>query len=321
VAEVPLLARPSTGLRRDSAPRGRTGSRRGAGRLPHVLALLALSSLAHGLTWDPQSEDRQPVPTLSAHVTDVTGTLSASERQALEQKLADWEAKTTNQLAVLIVPTTKPETIEEYGIRVAEAWKIGQKGKDNGAIFIVAKNDKQMRIEVGYGLEGELTDVAARRIIGDTVAPLFSQGKFAEGINAGVDRIVAVVGGEDTVATPPPRRRGAHGFDVGTIALLALVVVPAIGAILRSIFGNVGGSVAGGAIVGGATWLFAGSILFAVIAAIVALVVISFASLGGRGGPGLWFPGGGGGWGGGGGGGWGGGGGGFGGGGASGGWR
>jgi len=294
-----------------------------AGRLFLVLASLALASVALAVTWDPQSQGQQPIPALSAHVTDLTGTLSASERQALEAKLADWEAKTTNQLAVLIVPTTKPETIEEYSIRIAEAWKIGQKGKDNGAIFLVAKNDKQMRIEVGYGLEGELTDVASRRIIGDTVAPLFSQGKFAEGINAGVDRIVAVVGGTETIAEAQPRRgRSSHRLDFGTIAILLLVAVPALGAILRSMFGNVGGSVAGSAIVGAATWLIAGSILFGVIAAVVALVVIGFGSFGGRGGPGMWFPGGGGGLGGGGfggGGGWGGGG--FGGGGASGGWR
>ena len=293
-----------------------------------LVVLSGLSSLAAAVTWDPQREGVQPIPPLSSHVTDLTGTLSPSDRQALEAKLAAWEQKTTNQLAVVIVPTTKPETIEEYSIRLAEAWKIGQKGKDNGAVFLVAKNDKQMRIEVGYGLEGDLTDVASRRIIGDTVAPLFSQGKFAEGINAGVDRIMAVVGGTDTAAPPPaPRRaKGSQGLDIGTLALIALVVVPAIGAILRSIFGNVGGSLAGGAVVGGAAWLFAGSLAIAVIAAIIALIVIAFSSFGGgRGGPGMWFPGaGGGGWGGGGfggGGGWSGGGGGFGGGGASGGWR
>ena len=288
-----------------------------------VLALLVVSGAARALAWDPPREGLQPVPPLAARVTDVTGTLSAQERQVLDAKLADWEARTTNQLAVLIVPTTKPETIEEYSLRVAEAWKIGQKGKDNGAVFVIAKNDKQMRIEVGYGLEGELTDVAARRIIGDTVAPLFSRGQFAAGINAGVDRIIAVVGGTDTAPKKEPRRgRSSGGFDIGTIALILLVAVPALGAILRSIFGNVGGSVAGGALVGGATWLFAGSLIIAAIAAIVALVVISFSAFGGRG---LWLPGGGGGWGGGawggGGGGFSGGGGSFGGGGASGGWN
>jgi uncharacterized protein len=287
-----------------------------------ALAFVALTGVAGAVAWDPPSEGLQPVPALGARVTDLTGTLSAAEREALEAKLADWEAKTTNQLAVLIVPTTKPETIEQYSLRVAEAWKIGQKGKDNGALFLIAKNDKQMRIEVGYGLEGELTDVASRRIIGDTVAPLFSQGQFAAGINAGVDRIFAVVGGTDSAPQREPRRARSSGrFDIGTIALILLVGVPALGAVLRSIFGNVGGSVAGSAIVGGAVWLFAGSLLFAAIGAIVALVVIAFSGLGGRGG-GMWLPGAG--WGGGGfggGGGFSGGGGGFGGGGASGGWN
>jgi len=289
-------------------------------RVLAALAFLALSGVASAVAWDPPREGLQPVPALSARVTDVTGTLSGAEREALEAKLADWEAKTTNQLAVLIVPSTKPETIEEYSLRVAEAWKIGQKGKDNGAVFLIAKNDKQMRIEVGYGLEGELTDVASRRIIGDTVAPLFSKGQFAAGINAGVDRIFAVVGGTDTAPQREPRRARSSGrFDIGTIALILLVGVPALGAVLRSIFGNVGGSLAGSAVAGGAVWLFAGSLLFGAIAAIVALVVIAFSGFGGRGG-GMWFPGGGGGWGGGGGG-FSGGGGGFGGGGASGGWN
>jgi uncharacterized protein len=285
------------------------------------LAALALVAFLGAVPWDPPSDGLRPVPPLTARVTDLTGTLSAAERQALEAKLADWEARTTNQLAVLIVPTTKPETIEAYAIRVAEAWKIGQKGKDNGAILLIAKDDKQMRIEVGYGLEGVLTDVTSHRIISETIAPLFSKGQFAAGINAGVDRIISVAGEGKPLPNAEPRRRAStHGFDIGTLALILLVAVPAIGAILRSILGNVGGSVAGAGIVGCAAWLFAGSLLIAAVAAIVAFVVIIF--VGGRGGPGLWIPGGGGGFGGGGGGGgFSGGGGGFGGGGASGGWN
>jgi uncharacterized protein len=173
-----------------------------------------------------------------------------------------------------------------------------------------------------------LTDVTSRRIIAETIAPLFSKGQFAAGINAGIDRIISVVSEGKPLAMAEPRRPApSHGFDIGTLALILLVAVPAIGAILRSILGNVGGSVVGAGIVGGAAWLFAGSLLIAAIAAIVALVVISFSGFGGRGGPGLWSPGGGGGglggggFGGGGGGGFSGGGGGFGGGGASGGWN
>ena len=300
----------------------------GARRLWLVaIALLAVLGATGAVPWDPPRDGLQPVPPLHARVTDLTGTLSASERQALEAKLADWEARTTDQLAVLIVPTTKPEPIEQYAIRVAEAWKIGQKGKDNGAILLIAKDDKQIRLEVGYGFEGVLTDLTSRRIIAETIAPLFSKGQFAAGINAGIDRIISVVGEGKPLPEAEPRKRApSHGFDIGTLALILLVAVPAIGAILRRILGNVGGSVVGAGIVGGAAWLFAGSLLIAAIAAIVALVVISFSGLGGRGGPGLWIPGGGGGFGGGGfggggGGGFSGGGGSFGGGGASGGWN
>ena len=281
--------------------------------------MLAAASAA---PWQPSREGLQPVPALQARVTDLTGTLSASDRAAMDAKLAEWEARTTNQLAVLIVPTTQPEAIEEYGIRVAEAWKIGQKGKDNGAILLVAKNDKRIRLEVGYGLEGVLTDLTSRRIIEETIAPLFSKGEFAAGINAGIDRIVSVVGAGEPLPPAQPRRQApARGFDLGTWALILLVAVPAIGALLRSILGNVGGSVVGAGIVGGAAWLFAGSLLIAAVVAIVAFVIISFSAFG-RGGPGLWLPGGRG-WGGGGfgGGGFSGGGGGFGGGGASGGWK
>ena len=292
-----------------------------------AIALLAVLGVTGAVPWDPPRDGLQSVPPLHARVTDLTGTLSASERQALEEKLADWEARTTNQLAVLIVPTTKPEPIEQYAIRVAEAWKIGQKGKDNGAILLIAKDDKQIRLEVGYGFEGVLTDLTSRRIIAETIAPLFSKGQFAAGINAGIDRIISVIGEGKPLPEAEPRRRApSHGFDIGTLALILLVAVPAIGAILRRILGNVGGSVVGAGIVGGAAWLFAGSLLIAAIAAIVALIVISFSGFGGRGGPGLWIPGGGGGFGGGGfggggGGGFSGGGGSFGGGGASGGWN
>jgi uncharacterized protein len=270
--------------------------------------------------------DLQPVPPLRARVTDLTATLSSAEKQALDSKLADWEARTSNQLAVLIVPTTQPETIEEYGIRVADAWKLGQKGKDNGALLLVAKNDRRMRIEVGYGLEGELPDVTARRIIGDTIAPNFAKGQFAAGIGAGVDRIIAVVSGTEP---PPPRaapQRRAHsgGVSFENLILFLLIGVTVIGAILRSILGKVGGGLAGAGIAGGAVWLFAGSMAFAVIAGIIAFVLIALVGIGGRGGPGTWIPSGGG-WSGGGGfggggGGFSGGGGGFGGGGSSGGW-
>jgi uncharacterized protein len=165
-----------------------------AGLLALVLLLVPFAATAQGTAWQATTSGLAPIPKLTARVTDETNTLSAPDRQALEAKLADWEQRTGNQLVVLLVPSTKPEPIESYSIRVAEAWKIGRKGQDNGAIFVVAKDDHKMRIEVGYGLEGVLTDVTSHRIIDENVAPLFRQNKFAEGVNAAVDRIIAVVG-------------------------------------------------------------------------------------------------------------------------------
>lgn len=296
-------------------------------RLATAAMAVALMSVAGAATWDTNKDGLRPVPPLAGHVNDLANTLSAGERQALEAKLSAWEARTTNQLVVLVVPTTTPESIEDYGIRVADAWKIGQKGEDNGAIFIVAKDDKRMRIEVGYGFEGVLTDVTSRRIIGETVAPLFSQGKFAAGIDAGVDRIIAVVDdGKPLAPVGKTARKPARSgnIDFGTLFIVLLVAVPIVGGVLRSILGNLGGSLVGGGIAGAAAWFLAGSLLVAGIAGVVAFFIILFSILGGRGGG--WGPMGGGGLGGGGGfggggGGFSGGGGGFGGGGASGGWN
>ena len=279
--------------------------------------------------WEAGTDGLLPIPPLTAHVTDLTQTLSSGEKQALDAKLADWEARTTNQLAVLIVPTTQPEPIEAYSIRVAEKWQIGRKGKDNGALFLVAKNDKKMRIEVGYGFEGVLTDATSRRIIAENVAPLFREGKFAAGIDAGVDRIITTVAEGKPL---PPRetsrvnaRPSGRHFDFGTMLLILFIVVPLVGTVLRSIFGRLLGSTVGAGVVGAAAWLFAGSLLVAGIAAVVGFLVMIFAgaasTMAGRRG-GVFLPGGFGGGGGGfgGGGGWSGGGGTFGGGGASGGW-
>jgi uncharacterized protein len=294
------------------------------------VALVATVSLAQG--WETGSDGLAPIPPLRARVTDLTGTLSASDQQALDQKLSAWERDSGNQLVVLMVPSTQPEPIEAYSIRVAEAWKIGRKGQDNGVVFLIAKNDRKMRLEVGYGLEGVLTDVTARRIIAENVAPLFRQNQYAAGINAGVDRVIAVVGKGEPL--PPPKtaakqRRGVGGFDFGTLLIVLLVVVPVVGGILSRIFGKVLGSGIGGGTVGAIAWFVGGSLVVAALAGVVGFfIMLLFSGAGGigrRGGG--WVPiptGGGGSWGGGGfgggGGGFSGGGGGFGGGGASGGW-
>jgi uncharacterized protein len=231
-------------------------------------------------------------------------------------------------VAVLLVPTVQPETIEQYSIRVAEAWKIGRKKVDDGVIFVIAKNDRDMRIEVGYGLEGALPDAIAKRIIRDDVTPHFRAGEFYLGIVAGTDRIMRTIDGEPLPAPTLAQRAQKPSSDIGSALPVLLIGALVVGGILRSIFGRFGGasltSVAAGFIV----WLLVGTVVAAIIAGIIAF----FITLMGGGGSG-WSNRRGGGWGGGfggggwsggggfgGGGGWGGGGGGFGGGGASGKW-
>jgi uncharacterized protein len=137
-----------------------------------------------------------PIPSLTARVTDETGTLTNEQRSDLEQTLKDFEARRGMQISVLIVPTTQPETIEQYSMRVVEQWKLGRQKVDDGALLIVAKNDRSLRIEVGYGLEGALNDATSGRIIREVIVPRFRQGDFYGGIAAGVDSIILVANGE-----------------------------------------------------------------------------------------------------------------------------
>src|SRR5437764_2419231 len=164
--------------------------------------------LALVMCWAVAAPADVAVPPLSGRVVDQTGTLSSGDIASLTQTLKNLEARKGSQLAVLIVPTTEPETIEQYSIRVAEAWKIGRKKIDDGALLVVAKNDRKLRIEVGYGLEGALNDVTARRIIDEVITPRFRSGDFAGGISAGVDRIVRLIDGEKLPA--PETRQGQN---------------------------------------------------------------------------------------------------------------
>ena len=166
--------------------------------------------LALLLCWAGAAAADVAVPPLTGRVVDQTGTLSASDIASLTQRLMDMESRKGSQVAVLIVPTTQPESIEQFSIRVAEAWKIGRKKIDDGALLVIAKNDHRLRIEVGYGLEGSLTDVTSRRIIDEVITPRFRAGDFAGGISSGVDRIIGVVNGE-TLPRPAPVQVRATG--------------------------------------------------------------------------------------------------------------
>ncbi len=268
-----------------------------------------------------------PVPPLTAPVIDQTGTLSQEQIASIEHTLRAFNERKGSQISVLIVPTTEPESIEQYSIRVADAWKLGRKGVDDGVLLLVAKDDRTVRIEVGYGLEGALPDVIANRIVSQVIVPRFRQGDFAGGIVEGIDRIIAVIEGEPL---PEPARRAERSPEgIGSALPLLLMLVFIGGGILRRMFGAFGGATAVGGIAGILAWLLTSVLGVAIGAAFIAFI---FTLLGGGGfGGGGWTSGrhgrggywGGGGFGGGGfggGGGWSGGGGGFGGGGASGRW-
>lgn len=229
------------------------------------------------------------VPPLSGRVVDQTGTLSSGDIASLTRTLKDLQTRKGSQIAVLIVPTTEPETIEQYSIRVAEAWKIGRKKIDDGALLVVAKNDRHLRIEVGYGLEGALTDVTAKRIIDEDITPKFKSGDFAGGIAAGIDRMIRVIDGEPLPAPEPAHWQSpglANHIDPFNPFVLAGVFV--IAGILRGTLGRLFGSVATGGVVGFLAWLFVGSIaastIIGIIAFIFAFVVDMFSPSGGSGG-------------------------------------
>jgi uncharacterized protein len=199
------------------------------------------------------AEPLQPIPPLMARVTDLAGALTADERGQLETKLAAFEAKKGAQIAVLIVQTTRPEEIEQYSIRVVDAWKLGREKPDDGALLLVATQDRALRIEVGRGLEGALTDLVSSRIINETITPRFREGDFGGGIAAGVDRMIAVVDGEEL---PPPDAHWKEGpKDIGHYFPFLFFIVIFVSGILRSLLGRAFGSLATGGVTGGIAWL------------------------------------------------------------------
>ena len=224
----------------------------------------------------------QEIPALKGRVTDLTGTLDSAQQAALEQRLAQLEGETGSQLAVLLVRSTAPEDIAAYAIRVVDAWQLGRKDVDDGVLFLVATEDRRMRIEVGYGLEGALPDARARRIIDTIVGPHFRRGDYAAGIDAGTAARASVIRGE---ALPAPRGDTRQpGADIGALLPVILVIALGLGGMLRHTLGAVPGSLVTGAITGFVAWLIVGVMGVALLVAAIAF----FISLLNGGGPGAW---------------------------------
>ena len=253
------------------------GLRRRLGLLLTCLLLLAVPALAQGVL---------PVPALTGHVMDSTGTLSAEQQAALESKLAAFEKSRGAQVVVLIVPTTQPEDIAAYAQRIGDNWKIGRKSIGDGLLLVVAKNDRTVRIETTKALEGAIPDLAASQIIDTAITPRFKQGDFAGGLTAGVDQIMARISGENL---PVPqqdsakRRSGNAGFDWTSLAVFLFFAVPIGGRVLSSVLGRKLGSVATGGAVGVLAWLFSSSLVIGVLAALAGLVFALISGMGGMG--------------------------------------
>jgi len=234
------------------------------------------SILAIVLCWSFTASAAVAVPPLTGRLTDMTATFTSEQKAALEQTLLSFEARKGSQLAVLIVPTTTPETIEEYALRVAELWKLGRKKIDDGAILVIAKNDRAVRIEVGYGLEGALNDANSKRIISELITPRFQQGDFYGGVVSGVDQIIRVVDGEPL---PQPSGRPAGNIlNIQQYVPLIFILAMVMGGVLRSAMGRFPGALVTGGAVALVAYLIAGVLSIGLVAGVIALL---FTLLGG----------------------------------------
>lgn len=177
------------------------------------------------------------VPELKGRVSDYADMISASTEDQIKALLADLERTDSTQIAVLTIDSLKGDSLEDFSIRVAEKWKIGQKGSDNGAILIIVKNDRLIRIEVGYGLEGKLTDLISGRIIRNIITPQFRMGRFDQGISDAVAAMADVVRGEYKAVRPVGRGRDRHedGAPVALTAIALFFFINTLGRIKRSL--------------------------------------------------------------------------------------
>ena len=220
------------------------------------------------------------LPSFDGLVIDQTGTLTAAQQSSLDEKLTAFQARKGSQVALLIVPTTEPETIEQFGVRLAEAWKIGRKGVDDGAILIVAKDDRALRIEVQYGLEGVLTDITSSRIINDTIVPLFRQGDFFAGVNAGLDQMLKVIDGEPLPAPDQAwKNDGAPALPLPMLLVGGFILM----GILRPLLGRVPAAGVVGLGGGGIVYWMTSQVLQALGAGALVFVLALFFGFGGMG--------------------------------------
>jgi uncharacterized protein len=194
---------------------------------PAAVAVVVVIAAAAALAAPAAAAPAKEIPFLSGRVVDEAGLLSAAARQRIEGELAALERETGDQVAVLIVQSLGGEPLEEYSVKVAQTWKLGQKGKDNGILLLISRDDRRLRIEVGYGLEGALTDLRSNEIIDQVIRPRFQQGDFDGGVEQGVDAIVKVLHGQPLPARPAAPAAGA--MPIGDRIIFGLIFLVVVG--------------------------------------------------------------------------------------------
>jgi uncharacterized protein len=219
--------------------------------ISNCLFLLLLSGLMLGLILRTELATAMEIPTLTARVNDYAGMLSPATRQQLDSVLVTLEKEESTQLAVLTINSLEGENLEDFSLKVVEKWKLGQKGLDNGALLLIVKNDRKIRIEVGYGLEGVLTDLTSGRIIRDIITPQFRNGHFDQGVIDGVSAMIAAVRGEfngqNVVTSGKQSKNDTSGFvvfflfilfNIGRVFGRHKVLAAGIGAIVAPVMGG-----------------------------------------------------------------------------------
>ncbi len=216
-----------------------------------------------------------PLPDLRARVMDQTGTLDAASLAAIEAKLAAFEQSKGSQVVVLMVASTAPEDIADYTQRLGDAWKIGRQDVGDGVLFVIAKDDRRLRISPAKTLEGAIPDLIASRIIEQVVKPAFRNNDYAGGIQAGVDQILSRIGGE-ALSLPEQSAAPLGGFEFMDLLIFAVFAVPIISAVLRSLFGNKLGTLLTGVGAGGLAWLITSVLWIAIGAGLLGMLAALF---------------------------------------------
>lgn len=247
-------------------------------RVAFVVCTLMVMLAAFPVTAIAAEGDLQKIPKLEKRVTDLAAALAEGEEARITERIRVFEQKKGGQIAVLIVDTTTPEAIFDYSLRVAESWKLGRKGVDDGVLFVIAKGDRKMQILTGPGVQGSLTDATSKRIIAEVVAPRFREGKYGDGIYNGVDKIASVIDGE-ALPLPAKKKQATKSIDGGEFLVLGIFAAIFVAPILRSLLGRFLGATATGGVTGAAAWFLLGGMVFPIIIGVVVFIIALFAGL------------------------------------------